>query len=89
MLLGGAEMDDRSKKPLERVPVPKSTDEWQDMKDLEFEPEVLDDSLEQAIGDEPAKEPGRKKLKAGKPEIATDELEQAAGDVPLKIPRRR
>ncbi len=86
-------MDDRLKMPLERkverVPIPRSTDDWQDMKDLEFEPEVLDESLEQAIGDEPAREPGRKQLKAAKPEIATDELEQAAGDVPLKIPTRR
>jgi hypothetical protein len=82
-------MNDRLRIPLERVPVPKSTDEWQDMKDLEFEPELLDESLEQAIGDEPIKGPGRMQLKTAKPEIATDELEQAAGDVPLKVPTRR
>lgn len=70
-----------------RVRVPVSTDEWQDMKDLEFEPEVVEESLDQAIGDEPHRRPGTRKRRAAIPEIATEELEQAVGDEPLKIGR--
>lgn len=70
---------------LPRIRDPKDTDDWQEMKDLEFEPEALDESFEQALGDEPAREPGHRRISVSKPEIASEELEQAAGDVPVKV----
>ncbi len=70
---------------LPRIRAPQDTDDWQDMKDLEFESDALDESFEQAIGDEPAREPGHGRVSVSKPEIATEELEQAAGDVPIKV----
>ncbi len=70
---------------LPRIHEPRDTDDWQDMKDLEFEPGAVDESFEQALGDEPGREPGRGRVSVSKPEIASEELEQAAGDVPVKV----
>ena len=75
----------RLDRKLPRLRKPQDTDDWQDMKDLEFEADKLDESFEQALGDAPAREPGRGRISVSKPEIASEELEQAAGDVPLKV----
>jgi hypothetical protein len=35
------------------IAAPKSTDEWQEVQDLEGEPEVIDDNLDAMVADEP------------------------------------
>ena len=43
----------RDREPATTLPKPKTTDDWQDMQDLQAVPEVVEDNLDALAGDEP------------------------------------